>query len=170
MTSTLIAPRHLRRTMEEIDERIKTSERGARDVLLYALDYTHAQKHFAGLSWSHPSSDQWAMARMIDVKQEAHGTFLVILREAVEHRDTMRWQVERLREYVWLLGRDDVLAEMDAVIEHPTSIPALHAFAIHMGGRFTRSWMAEEQENEYLARLAAGLPCRPECRRCEVAS
>ena len=170
MTQTLLRePKHLARSMKEIDKRLDdfTHEDDPfgqrRNVLVYAMDYGTAYRHLT--QNNKPTDQQWAMVRMLDVKREALSTFLIVLRDALNHKHAAA-QAERLREYVWLLGRDDVLDEMEAALAHPSHLPELRAFAIHMGGRFTRAWMEETDGDDRAARLAAGLPCETDCKEC----
>lgn len=65
--------------------------------------------------------------------------------------------VDKLREYAWLLGRDDVTAAMDAVDYPQYGAPKVKVFADGLGWE----WPDEPQ----LARMAAGEPCTPDCER-----
>lgn len=64
--------------------------------------------------------------------------------------------VEKLGEFAWLLGRDDVLGAMDAAEYENYGAPKVREFARGMG------WTWPEDDVE-LTRMADGLPCRDGC-------
>lgn len=63
--------------------------------------------------------------------------------------------VDKLTEYAWLLGRDDVVAAMEAVEYAQYGAPKVKAFADCMG------WPWPDGPD--LARMAEGLPCEDGC-------
>lgn len=67
--------------------------------------------------------------------------------------------VIKLREFAWLLGRDDVVAAMDAAGYPQYGAPKVQAFAAGMGWSFGGDYEPE------LSRMARGWPCVADC--CE---
>lgn len=63
--------------------------------------------------------------------------------------------VDKLREYAWLLGRDDVVDAMDAADYAQYGAPQVKAFA----NTIDWPWPADVELN----RMADGDPCRPGC-------
>lgn len=69
--------------------------------------------------------------------------------------------VIKLREFAWLLGRDDVLSAMDAADYPQYGAPQVKAFAYSLGWPFAD--FVEEYERAGLMRMTNGEPCREEC-------
>lgn len=69
--------------------------------------------------------------------------------------------VDKLRVYAWLLGRDDVVAAMDAAEYAQYGAPQVRAFADGMGWPFLDA--AAEHELAWLERMSQGLPCSDGC-------
>jgi hypothetical protein len=69
--------------------------------------------------------------------------------------------VIKLREFAWLLGRDDVVAAMDAADYPQYGAPKVKAFADGMGWAFIS--FVEEWERPLLVRMSSGDPCREDC-------
>lgn len=65
--------------------------------------------------------------------------------------------VDRLREYAWLMGRDDLMSAMDAAEFPQYGAPIVKAFADAMG------WPFGDPGDEVLARMASGEPCTDGC-------
>lgn len=63
--------------------------------------------------------------------------------------------VAKLREYAWLMGRDDVVEAMDAEGYPQYGAPQVRAFAKTLGWPWPDDEMAD--------RMANGNPCRPDC-------
>lgn len=63
--------------------------------------------------------------------------------------------VDKLREYAWLLGRDDVVAAMDAAGYAQYGAPKVRAFAHGMGWPWPDTGPLQE--------MAEGRPCDAEC-------
>ena len=63
--------------------------------------------------------------------------------------------VDKLTEYAWLLGRDDVVTAMEAADYPQYGAPKVKAFAEGMG------W--EWPSTPDLARMSQGLPCEDTC-------
>lgn len=96
------------------------------------------------------------------LEQRARDYLTFAIGKAVDHRGiSASRSVDKLGEYAWLLGRDDVLQAMDAAEYAQYGAPKLKAFAEGMGW----PWPGElpEREARELARMAEGLPCRDEC-------
>ena len=64
--------------------------------------------------------------------------------------------VEKLTEYAWLLGRDDVVATMNRADYVQYGAPKVKAFALGLG----LPWPEDDEE---LERMAYGEPCQPGC-------
>ena len=64
--------------------------------------------------------------------------------------------MEKLIEYAWLLGRDDVVAAMEAAEYTNYGAPKVKAFAEGMGF----PWPTDDPG---LTRMADGLPCADDC-------
>lgn len=163
-------PKHLRREPEEIVAHLNTLTQaevasGGRDLVLrQSLPYNEAVRHMPGYPQGvFPSEAQWKRVRYADLKQTAQAYLKVGLREAVMHRWLTTFHADALEELAWLMGRDDVVHEMSV---KDTTVGKLHAFAIHMGGRFTKMWMEEADRDPRAERMAAGLPCEPGCGEC----
>lgn len=69
--------------------------------------------------------------------------------------------VIKLREFAWLLDRDDVIAAMDAAEYPQYGAPKVKAFADRMGWPFIS--YVEDYERPALARMSNGEPCREDC-------
>lgn len=63
--------------------------------------------------------------------------------------------VQKLEEYAWLLGRDDVVAAMRAAEYPQYGAPTVKAFAEGMG------WW--DKPDKALERMTQGLPCTDDC-------
>lgn len=69
--------------------------------------------------------------------------------------------VIKLREYAWLLDRDDVVTAMDAAEYPQYGAPTVKAFADGMGWPFIAH--VAESERAALVRMSKGLPCVDGC-------
>jgi len=79
------------------------------------------------------------------------------IRKVVDHRGiSAERSVVKLREYAWLLGRDDAVVAMDAAAYPQYGAPKLKAFALAMG----LPWPTDDIVLEH---MASGQPCSPNC-------
>lgn len=148
------------RTQEEILARIE----GITDdffgfqleALALALDFDHAKTFLNGgtvaADWPGP----------VDVEKEAREYLAFAIGKIIGHRGiSASRSVDKLTEYAWLLGRDDIVAAMDVAEYEQYGAPKVKAFADGMGWPFARPedpWAEKE-----LQRMAAGEPCKPNC-------
>ncbi|MBM0275136.1 hypothetical protein [Micromonospora tarensis] len=90
------------------------------------------------------------------LEQRARDYLTFAIGKALDHRGiSASRSVDKLSEYAWLLGRDDVVAAMDAAEYEQYGVPKLRAFAEGMAWR----WPGDIP----LARMAQGLPCQSAC-------
>ncbi|AYF29273.1 hypothetical protein CSH63_17735 [Micromonospora tulbaghiae] len=96
------------------------------------------------------------------LEQTAREYLTFAIGKAVDHRGiSASRSVDKLREYAWLLGRDDVVQAMENAEYEQYGVPKLRAFAAGLGW----PWPAEGDgwRERALARMAEGLPCDPDC-------
>lgn len=145
------------RTPDEIAERIKAAEASLSDpmgwrceVLTEALPFEYAQAYLLpGVT-----PEQWAEAQANH--QDAESYYAFALTKMTNHRGlSASRSVDKLREYAWLAGRDDVVAAMDAAPYEQYGAPQVKAYADGMGF----AWPGTDDLNN----MAAGLPCTPGC-------
>jgi hypothetical protein len=146
------------RTQDEIVARIKAISADdllgfGREVLIDGLDFEHARPFLAprvdaGRDWSSPT-------RSFEVDARHYLEFAI--GKILGHRGISAGRsVDKLREWAWLLCRDDVVQAMD-VAEYPQyGAPKVKAFALGLGW----PWPSD---NAALERMATGLPCVPDC-------
>jgi hypothetical protein len=97
--------------------------------------------------------------RMAD---EARGYLRFAVGKILDHRGiSAERSTIKLREFAWLLGRDDVVQAMDAAEYPQYGAPKVKAFANGMGWPFFDDSGAREQVE--LERMSEGQPCRPDC-------
>jgi hypothetical protein len=150
------------RTQDEILQRITAVADDdflgwRRQVLIEALDYEHARGYLPDTT-----ADQWAGLRTADVEQAAREYLTFAIGKIVDHRGiSASRSVDKLTEMAWLLGRDDVVAAMDAADYPQYGAPKVRAFAEGMGW----PWPGDvgERDAAALARMVDGLPCEPDC-------
>jgi hypothetical protein len=91
-----------------------------------------------------------------DTEPAARGYLDFAIGKILNHRGiSAARSVDKLGEYAWLLGRDDVVSAMDAAGYEQYGAPKVKAFAEGMG------W--EWPDDRELVRMADGLPCRDGC-------
>jgi len=142
------------RSQDEIVARINAIEDdmfGFRsDVLVSALDFAHA----APFLKDGTTEAEWDGEH--DAAFAAHEYLTFAVGKILDHRGiSASRSVDKLGEYAWLLGRDDVVAAMDAADYPQYGAPKVRAFAVGMDW----SW----PDDPDLARMAAGEPCEPGC-------
>lgn len=143
------------RTQEEIQRRL--AEPGddffdfRTEVLVAALDYEHAKPHLK----PDTTEAEWE-ARDKDTETTAREYLTFAIGKIEDHRGiSAARSVQKLTEYAWLLGRDDVVTAMNAADYPQYGAPKVKAFADGMGW----PWPADAE----LARMADGLPCTEDC-------
>ena len=145
------------RTQDEIVARIKAVEADdyfgfRRDVLVHALDFEHAREFLQ----PDATAMEWAEAAETDALGGAKAYYGFALGKIRDHRGiSASRSVGKLGEYAWLLGRDDVVAAMQAADYAQYGAPKVKAFGEGLG----LPWPDEPE----MVRMAAGDPCEPEC-------
>lgn len=147
----------MNRTQEEILERIEDATDEdmfgfRREILVDALDFEHAKRFLiAGTT-----AEEWEAARVDDFEAAAFGYYVFALGKIENHRGiSASRSVEKLREYAWLLGRDDVVTAMDAAEYPQYGAPKVAAFATGFG----LVWPTDPA----MVRMSSGLPCEDDC-------
>lgn len=148
------------RTQQQILDRIAALEADgmdvlgfARTVLIEALDYEHARPFLR----PETTADEWAESGTSASENAARAYLAFAIGKIRDHRGISAGRsVDKLREYAWLLGRDDVVAAMDAADYPQYGTPKVKAFAEGMGWE----WPTGDAE---LDRMADGDPCRDDC-------
>lgn len=144
-----------KRTQDEIVARIRTVADqdffGFRyGVLVMALNFEHACEFLV----EDAADDGWEVADAETVDREAREYYAFALGKIADHRGiSAKRSVDRLTEYAWLLGRDDVVAAMDAADYPQYGAPKVRAFGLGL----------EWPDEPALRRMAEGEPCRPDC-------
>jgi len=146
------------RTQEEIRARLVDSQSGgsffnfAAEVLISALDFEHATFYLK----PEVTEAEWEADREADTEVAAREYLTFAIGKIEDHRGiSADRSVQKLTEYAWLLGRDDVVAAMDAADYPQYGAPKVKAFADGM----CWPWPAGAE----LARMAEGLPCTTDC-------
>jgi hypothetical protein len=131
------------------------------EVLVDALDFDHAREFLAPQA----TKQQWRQ----ETDHEAHARWYLTfaIGKILDHRSNSATRsVDKLGEFAWLLGRDDVLAAMDRA-EYPMyGAPIAKAFADGFGWPFFDA-VTDPHDVQALARMAQGDECDPDgCPRC----
>jgi hypothetical protein len=126
------------------------------DVLVPQLDFEHARPYLkptaTAESWNNKGEPT-----AVEVETEAAGYLTFAIGKIVDHRGiSASRSVDKLTEYAWLLGRDDVVAAMDEADYPQYGAPKVKAFAEGMGWPWP--------DGEALARMASGEACEPGCQ------
>jgi hypothetical protein len=125
------------------------------DVLLTALDFEHAKEWLK----AETTAEDWAEAQVADIAGKTRWYYDFALGKIEDHRGiSASRSTVKLREYAWLLGRDDAVTAMGAAEYENYGAPQVKAFAEAMG----YPW----PDNEDLSRMAAGKPCSEGCTGC----
>lgn len=142
------------RTQDEIVARITEVDDDdwmgfRREVLIANLDFEHAKPYLKdGVTEAEWNPDPDIAAKAADYLGFAIG-------KIQDHRGiSASRSVDKLREYAWLLGRDDVVSAMDAEDYAQYGAPKVKAFALGMGFE----WPASPD----LERMARGDACDPD--------
>jgi hypothetical protein len=149
------------RTQEEIVKKVKETEKKflsfAPEVLLPYLDYDDAKPHIK----PEITPDEWEKLRS-PLTEEA------VLKEAAQYMATYGWDkaenhrglsagrtVDKMETWIWLLGEDDFLKEVEATRYENYGAPKLKLICEHF------DWPLSDDEG--VLRMAEGLPCRDGC-------
>jgi len=153
------------RPQQEILDRVRALNLGPpaddflgfrREVLIGALGYEHAKAWLKDdvtvEAWQPLTTDE-------EVLGAAAGYLVFAWEKAVGHRGiSANRSVSKLAEYAWLLGRDDLVEQMDAAPYPQYGVPKLVVVAEGLGLSLPLGG-----DLDALARMARGLPCRPGC-------
>lgn len=158
-TSTDAAPSPVaKRTQDEILARI--TEISAADffgfrqeVLISGLDYEHAKQFLR----DEVTAEDWAESAVIaDVEASARAYYDFALGKIRHHRGiSASRSSEKLLEYAWLMGRDDVVTAMGEADYAPYGAPQVKAFGAALG--------LEWPTDAAMIRMGEGLPCTLIC-------
>lgn len=125
-----------------------------REVLLEALDYEHARPYLK------PETTEQAWAESVGetpLADRAARYLDFAVGKILDHRGISAGRsVEKLTEYAWLLGRDDVVTAMNRADYAQYGAPKVKAFAVGLA----LPWPDADTE---LERMADGDPCEPGC-------
>lgn len=127
------------------------------EVLIGALDFEHARPFIK----PDVTAAEWDKLRESDTDAAARNYYRFALGKIEGHRGiSASRSVDKLTEYAWLLGRDDVVDAMAAADHAQYGAPKAKAF----GAGFGEDWPSER----WAVRMAEGLPCEPGCEMgCE---
>lgn len=145
------------RTQEEILDRIEdvaaSDMFGFRgEVLLHALDFEHARPYLIDGT----TAAEWDEVQVTDIEAAARSYYTFALGKIEDHRGiSAERSVQKLSEYAWLLGRDDVVEAMDAADYPQYGAPKVAAFAAGLG----LDW----PDGNLFQRMADGRPCADDC-------
>ena len=123
------------------------------EVLVGALDYEHAR----GFLKPETTPEEWGPAPDdAAVLAQARDYYQFALGKIRDHRGiSASRSVDKLTEFAWLLGKDDVVTAMGETEYAQYGAPKIKAFATGFG----LDWPADED----MTRMAAGEPCEPGC-------
>jgi hypothetical protein len=106
--------------------------------------------------------EDWAPKSREQLETAAREYLTFAIEKALNHRGiSAERSVVKLREFAWLLGRDDVVEAMDAADYPQYGVPKVKAFADGMGWPFLS--FAEEYERAALFGMSNGDLCRDDC-------
>lgn len=122
------------------------------EVLVPYLPFEHAKQFLK----DDVTAEDWTPLPADGVADAARSYYEFALGKIENHRSiSADVAVTKLREFAWLLGRDDAVAAMDEADYANYGAPKVKAFALAMG----YDWPGAEDLN----RMASGLPCMPDC-------
>lgn len=123
------------------------------EVLVGALDYEHAKPYLK----PEVTAEEWAPSEAEDALASAASYLAFAIGKIDGHRGiSASRSVDKLTEYAWLLGRDDVVEAMGVADYENYGAPKVKAFAVGLG----LPWPTDNAE---LERMANGLPCVDDC-------
>jgi hypothetical protein len=146
------------RTQDEIVQRIRDTRdddwAGFRaEVLLSRLDFEHAREFLKPTA----TPAEWAKDPPPEsVEEEARDYMAFAWGKAIGHRGISAGRsIDKIGEFLWLLGRDDTLERFEQADYAQYGAPALALACREMG------WPIPE--DEATQRMIRGEPCRPDC-------
>lgn len=143
------------RTQEEILARFNAVDSFfgyEREILAEAMDV----QTLAAVGIDATALADWRQLTHADLEAAAESYLEFAIGKIEEHRGlSADRSVTKLREYAWLLGRDDVVEAMDATGYAQYGAPKVRVFA----RKFGWPW----PDSASLNRMAAGASCRIDC-------
>lgn len=129
----------------------------ASEALIMFLDREHVGEFLL------PDVDLQEWSPIPDLDAECRGYLDLAMGKAGGHRGISAGRsVEKLTQYAWLAGREDVVDAMRAAPYPNYGVPKLEVFARGMG--LDETWEAGLTDN--LRAMARGESCSPNCRGC----
>ncbi|MEV0811490.1 hypothetical protein [Micromonospora sp. NPDC050200] len=135
------------------------------EVLVQALDFDHARE-FLSPEATAQQWDQQRWSQHSDTETYARWYLRFAIGKILDHRSgSASRSVDKLAELAWLLGRDDVVAAMDAAGYPMYGAPKVIVFADGLGWP-TEVLVDDPDDRQALARMAGGRHCSPDgCNR-----
>ena len=129
----------------------------AREVLIETMDADTVRRFNPDAT----IGDDWTAWTTEDVETNARNYLDFAVEKAIGHRGiSAERSVAKLREFAWLLGRDDVIEQMDKADYPQYGMPKVMAFASGMNWGFGPLCA---DDTDALNRMAQGWECRPGC-------
>lgn len=156
------------RTQEEILSRYRELADGREDFFgfrreVLASSMTGDTLRQTGLDLEESTLAAAPLTPPENLSGEASGYLEFAIGKIINHRGiSASRSVDKLGEYAWLLGRDDVVEAMSAADYAQYGAPQVRAFAEGMGWPFLDA-TGDEVDRRALERMSAGDPCEPEC-------
>jgi hypothetical protein len=131
-----------------------------REVLAAAMDFDTVRQAVPDAALTEDDRADYTPA---DPDTEAREYLSFAIEKILGHRGiSAERSAEKLGEFAWLLGRDDVVKAMEAAEHAQYGAPKVKAFADGMGWPFLDQ-AGSDRERAELERMADGAPCRDEC-------
>jgi hypothetical protein len=156
------------RTQDDVVARLRAVRAGGEDffgfreeVLLDALDFAHAREFLT----ADVTAQQWT--QQTDHETPARRYLRFAIGKILDHcSNSASRSVDKLAEFAWLLGRDDVVSAMNEAGYPMYGAPKVAAFAGGLGWPFGDA-VTDPHDARALARMAQGTECDPGgCPRC----
>lgn len=149
------------RTQDEILSRFRMAAEGYADFFGFAREVLGEAMTLDTLKQALPAAEElpeWEPADDAVLLAKARDYLHFAIQKIQDHRGiSASRSVDKLREYAWLLGRDDVVDAMDKAEYENYGAPKVYAYATGMG------WVDDWPVDAALGRMAAGEPCVPGC-------
>lgn len=157
-------PELARRSQAEILARIENADDplGFKlEVLVAALTFDNARRYLK----PEVTAQEWGQPRPVErLEAEARDYLEFAIGKIVGHRGiSAHRSVDKLEEFAWLLGRDDVVTAMGLADYPQYGAPKVHAFGAGMGWWEDALAALDASDVADLARMVTGLPCEDGC-------
>lgn len=161
------------RTPAEIVERIDAIEEEDyfgfhREVLVSALPYEDAKPYIRDTV----TEEDWNAREGLTLTPEATTAEALrylrfALGKALNHRGlSASRSVEKMTEFAWLLGRDDVVQACEEAEYAPYGAPILMAWAVAYGPDAVGICEEETAKSDRLMKMMSGVRCDDKCSEC----